>query len=366
MKVRWAYVKFYLIALYNDLNEADFRSLWEDLKQVDLNSPMPPYDTVSIPNRLPTLDDLDEIPDDQKYLWTGRIVRGSLNLLASNPKMGKSSLLLWLERLLWFGVPTPGSDQLVYPEKTRSLWLLGDDNADEIRDRARSFGIPGTAIQLCSSPDDPHNHFTLDQDVTLKTLEHFIANEDYGMVVVDSALRTTRKRMWDSGDVDDVWKPIIRIARQANVALVATLHTSREGESLGRRLEGVARSISKLHRVGKDTPESVRRKLTTVINRAAPGKDPVLTIYGDRIEFSEYSIAESDTEPKKRGRPSAARDMAKGFIRQSLSTGPTTWDEIKCRWDGDRMTLVRARQDLQKSHEVRVTGQEDEERLELL
>jgi hypothetical protein len=366
-EVRKSFVRGYMEDTYSDFDEAASQQFWDDVRAADPYGPIPSYDAVSIPEGLLTMDELPEIPDEQKDLWPGRMTRGCLNLLASNPKVGKTSVLLEFERRLWFGIPTPGSSQLIYPEKTPSLWMLGDDNADEIRDRARSFGIPGKAIQFCASPDNPYDFFTLDQDITLKILEHFIPKENYGMVVVDSALRCTRKRMWDSGDVDAVWKPIIRIVREANVALVATLHTSKDGDSLGRRLEGVARSISKLYRVGKDTTESVRRKLSTTTNRVKTAHDLTLTIHDDRIEFDASSVQESDTEPKKQsGRPSTARDQAKQFMRQLLSTGPETWDAIKSRWSGNRMTLMRARQNLEQSHEIRVTAQEDDQRLELL
>jgi hypothetical protein len=366
MEVRQRCVQDYMKRMYYDFNEAASRRFWAAVKEADPYSPIPQYDAVFLPDRLPTLDDLDEIPDDEKFLWSGRLVRGCLNLVAANPKTAKSTLLLWLGRLLWFGLPMPGSTQAIYPAQTRSLWLLGDDNASEIADRARSFGLPGSAIQLCASPESPYDCFSLDEAITPKIIEHFLANEAYGMVVVDSAIRTTRKRMFDSADVDEVWKPLIRIVRAANVALIATLHTSKDGESLGRRLEGAARSVSKLYRVGKDTTESVRRKLTTVTNRVRTAQDLMLTIHDDRIEFGDCSIQEPDAGPKKRGRRSTARDEAKEFILESLSTGPDTWNEIRSRWGGDRMTLSRARNDLEQSHEIRVTVQEDEQRLELL
>jgi hypothetical protein len=92
----------------------------------------------------------------------------------------------------------------------------------------------------------------------------------------------------------------------------------------------------------------------------------MLTIQDDRIEFDAGSIQESDTEPRKRGRPSAARDEAKEFIRQFLSTGPENWDEVRSRWTGNRMTLMRARKDLEQGREIRVTAQEDDLRLEWL
>jgi hypothetical protein len=101
VQVRQKCVQFYMMGLYDVFTQADSRKLWEAVRQADLNGSIPPWDTVSIPDRLPTLDDLNEIPDDQKYLWIGRIIRGCLNLLASNPKLGKSTLLETL-------APSPG------------------------------------------------------------------------------------------------------------------------------------------------------------------------------------------------------------------------------------------------------------------
>jgi hypothetical protein len=367
LRMRKECAQCFMMGLYDGFTQADSQKLWDAVNRANLDGTIPPWDRVSIAKRLPTRDDLPKIPDDQRDLWPGRMTRGDLNLLASNPKVAKTTLVLELQRRLWFGIPMPGSTRLIYPKETKSLWILGDDNADEINDRAMSFGLPAAAIQFCLSPEDSYRPYTLDEEITLRTLEHFIPNEGYGMVVVDSALRTTRRRMYDSGDVDEVWKPVISIVKRANVALVATLHTSKDGDSLGRRLEGVARSISKFYRVGKDTPESVRRKLCTVTNRSAAVQDLMLTIHDDRIEFDDHPIQESAAGLKKRGgRPSTAREEAKQFIRQLLSTGPDLWSEIRSRWDGGRKTLERARDDLEQGHEIRVTEQEDDQWLELL
>jgi hypothetical protein len=362
IEIRGGIARCRIDGLYKLFTDQDVKEFWEVVKHINLNDPMPPWDNIFTLCKRQTLDDLDKIPDDQKYLWSGRIIRRHLNLLVANPYVGKTTLLLELQRRLWHGIPMPCSNELIYPKKTPSLWILGDNNADEIGDRAREFGIPGKAIHLCASPGNPRRSLTLDSEDILNTVEYLTQEENYGFVAVDSAIRATYKRMWDSSEADDIWKPLINIIQDVNTTLIATLHSSKEGEPLGRRLDGIARSTNKMYRVGKDTPESVKRRLTTVTNRTRSLDDLVLTIHGDRIEFNDDSVQEPDVVPRKQGRPSIARDEAKEYIRNFVSTGPEPWGDIRSAWRGDRMTLVRARQDLEKNHEIRVTGPEDGDR----
>jgi hypothetical protein len=359
-----------------DLGIAGDESLWDRIlmvaKEMTVETPWPPIDP-AFRDDLETVEgwgdaqsgnELEQVADDQRDLWNNHIPMANLTLFASSPYLGKSTLGIDLERHTWLGIPLYGQTRLVYPAGTSSLWFCGDFNESEVIRRGGDFGLPGDAFYFADLKGQS-GRMNLEDPKAIKLLEHYLAQRTYAFVFFDNIWRLTSKEMHKTKDVKELFQPYAELAQRANKVFIFSTHTSKDGDALGRRPEGVFRSIIKLY----PTEDDSQRRLTTESHLRRKPADLLMTIRHDRLEFGEYSPEVPVTAPRKSpGRPSDAREEAAEFILQVLSTGPKTWKELNSRWTssgGSRPTLLRARDDLKETQEIQVTECQGETWLEL-
>jgi len=145
----------------------------------------------------------------------GGLVPGSAILLAGDPGIGKSTLLLQAAaRLARSG--------------RRVLYISGEEAVDQVRLRARRLGLHTDPLELAAS-------------INLRDIAASIAEaKDAALVVIDSI-----QTMWlegiesAPGSVSQVRASafeLIRVAKQQNTALVLVGHVTREGTIAGPRV----------------------------------------------------------------------------------------------------------------------------------
>ncbi len=145
----------------------------------------------------------------------GGFVPGSAILLAGDPGIGKSTLLLQAAaRLARSG--------------RRVLYISGEEAVDQVRLRARRLGLAKDPLELAAS-------------IHLRDIAASIAeSKDAALVVIDSI-----QTMWMEGvesapgSVSQVRASafeLIRVAKQQNTALVLVGHVTREGTIAGPRV----------------------------------------------------------------------------------------------------------------------------------
>jgi hypothetical protein len=338
----------------------------QTLQNVDLKAGEPSAEPapVQLPARSPRLDSLIDPPDGKsRFLWKNRLVRGHLNIVSSNPKIGKTTLFLEFSRRLWLGTPFPDEEELILPAKTITLWVCGDRHHDELKERASLFGIPHTAIALCAWPHNPYGNCSFDIEDTIKLLEHYIINEHPGIIFIDTIWRATTKKMKLEEEVNELFDPILEIAQKTNSTIFGASHLSKEGETLGRRLECVARSVMKLYQPDPENQPD-RRKLTTMGNCKQPD-DLGMTIYEDRIEF-DHSPPQTPKPERKGGRPRTTSDRAIPFILEMLEYSPQEQKDIEKRWvelGRGRSSLDRAKKELLEVGTIEVKHDESTNRI---
>ena len=321
----------------------------------DADPKKPPSATVA--KRLTAhLGDLAGYQSAGRFIWPSWIVRGHFNLLSSDPKIGKTHLALFLAFLIFFSEPWPDGQPATFAKGTKTLWICGDRHQDELRDRAAEFGLPPDAILLNASPDEPYGGWDLDDPKAIDALRERVIAEKPALVIIDTVWRATRRRLSKEDEVNELMDPLITMAQECDTTLLGLMHLSKDAETLGRRLEGLARAILKLFKPDPGQPD--RRKLEVIGNFKEPPPLGV-TIRDGGCEFDFTPPEEPTKNPG--GRPSAEREAAIQFIRDALHVqndriGNDVFIECEKKTGVSRQTFWRGVEDMKDAGELATDG----------
>lgn len=143
----------------------------------------------------------------------GGFVAGSVNLIAGQPGIGKSTLLLQL------------ADALAQKEKI--LYISGEESAHQVSLRAERLGIKGKQLQLATS--------TVSDDIAAT-----IASGAYKLVVVDSiqtiACNDIASAAGTVSQITNSTQLLTVAAKQSNTAIVLVGHVTKEGSIAGPKV----------------------------------------------------------------------------------------------------------------------------------
>ncbi|MFI5454203.1 MAG: AAA family ATPase [Isosphaerales bacterium] len=273
------------------------------------------------------LGDLTSCQSAGRFIWPSWIVRGHFTLLSSDPKIGKTHLALDLARRLWFGLSWPDGQPSTFPAGTTTLWVCGDRHQDELRERAAAFGLPAEAVRLNALPGEPYGGWDLDNPDNVKLLNDLVASEHPGLVFIDTVWRATRRRLNKEDEVNALMTPIVSIAQSCDVSIMGLMHLSKDQDTLGRRLEGLARGIMKMFKPDPAQPD--RRRLEVIGNFKEP---PALgvTLRDGGCDFDFEPPKEAARPPG--GRPPEKTDKAIAFLIEKLSGGDQKGCELIGEW----------------------------------
>ncbi len=150
---------------------------------------------------------------DVDLVLGGGIVAGSINLIAGQPGIGKSTLLL----------------QLAYAaaKHVKVLYVSGEESAHQVGLRAERLGAQRDELQLATS--------TVADDVAAT-----IAGGDYQLVVVDSIQTMTCQSVASAaGSVSQITNStnlITQAAKQSDTAVILVGHVTKEGMIAGPKV----------------------------------------------------------------------------------------------------------------------------------
>jgi DNA repair protein RadA/Sms len=144
----------------------------------------------------------------------GGVVIGSVNLIAGQPGIGKSTLLLQLASSI--------------AKKHKVLYVSGEESGHQVGMRAERLGVPtGSELQLATS--------TSADDIAATVLEG-----QYELVVVDSIQTVAVKGVASAaGSVSQITNSthlILNAAKQSNTAVVLVGHVTKEGAIAGPKV----------------------------------------------------------------------------------------------------------------------------------
>jgi AAA domain len=306
-------------------------------------------------NRSAHLGDLTSDQSAGRFIWLNWIVRAHFTLLSSDPKIGKTHFALDLARRLWLALNWPDGQPATFPEGTTTLWICGDRHQDELRERAAAFGLPPEAVRLNARPDNPYGGWDLDDDDNVKLLADLVAAERPGLVFIDTVWRATKRRLSKEEEVNALMTPIVNIAQECGVSIMGLMHLSKEQDTLGRRLEGLARGIVKLFRPDPGQPN--RRRLEVIGNFKEPPHLGV-TLHDAGCDFD----SNPPMEPSRSlgGRPDVGRQNALEFLRKTLAKeNDQRFIDVRAVYEASGQngtTLWRALKDLEKEGAIVCDG----------
>ncbi len=152
---------------------------------------------------------LSEIDD----VFGGGIVAGSVNLIAGQPGIGKSTLLLQLAYLVAASAPV--------------LYISGEESAHQIGLRAERLGTMRSDLQLATS--------TSADDIAAT-----IAGAAYKLVIIDSIQTITCSAIASAAgtvsQITNATQLLTLAAKQSNTAIILVGHVTKEGSIAGPKV----------------------------------------------------------------------------------------------------------------------------------
>ena len=283
--------------------------------------------------------------------WDGYIRRGEIHLVVGKEKVGKTNFLTDLAARCWFGTDFP----LKYPCPVRpgssTLWVLGDRQHQQLRDRLDAAGVPLDAVHLAAPSESPLGFWRLDDEDAFASFVHLTAAlaDRLAFVVIDTAWSAAPSfKLHDTGDIATHFGRLADLAAKTQLPFLATNHLNLSGGVLGIRSSGIARTILKLTRVNPDDRTRLR---LDVDGNYKPVSPLGLTITDIGIDYSANApeIVEGNGVGKP-GPKQTARAKAKEFLVSELTreNDQKAVDLIN-QWvesGGNKSTVFNAKEDL--------------------
>ena len=310
------------------------RSAIERAKPIVLATPDDPVGD-SAPSKpvYATLEDAILAGGKMEYFWEGYIPKASLSLLAAPGGVGKTRLALAIARILWLGLPMPDGTPNPYPAGTTTIWYMSDRNFAETGEAATIMGFPTFAIHLNTLKETPFDLPDFDDPATINALRDQIRDSNAAIVFIDTITYATSKNQNKADEAKSAFDPIIKLAVETGVPVLALAHLNASGGVLGRRIEERARSVLSLTQPDPDGQPNRRR--LEVSKSAMKKPKPIGITFNDLdLTFDDSPPCEPDVEqPKKRGpKTTKAHEHAK-WLEQALRDGPKLW--VALRDEGD-------------------------------
>lgn len=320
-------------------------------------NPSGPPPEAEPPERCATLGDVRRLVADEQWAWKGWLAAGVLNGLAADPGTGKTIMAAELARRFWFRDNLPDGQPNPLPEETRTLWVPGDRHYTQLIGLADKLGLPDHAVIFNAPAGDPTAGLDLDDPAELDALAGRIRAESPGVVIIDTVGMTTGRNLCRPEDAREYFGPLMDLARRAAIPFLLLTHLSRDGQALGRRINGACRLVWKMTAPDPDGQPNRRRVWVDKTYAEKPG--PLgMTIAEAGCDFDFRPPTAPD--PAKPGRPQNERGQAARFIRESLTReNDRIGNDLCAEWEatgGNEKTFWRAVKDMEAAGELTTEG----------
>lgn len=277
------------------------------------------------PVEIATLADIRAKTTDAKWLWPGWLIGNHMSAIAAEPATGKTRLAMDLCRRMYHCLPWPDGQDATRPMGTCSLWIASDRTHSEMVKVASEFGLPDDAVYFNSAPSDPFGGIKLDDPREIRQLRRrvrFLGGR-LGAIFIDTINKATRRALYRPEEAEAFFGPLIDVAVDLQVPLIAITHLSRSGESLDRRIEGTCRVLIKMAKPDGEENTVRRRLWVAAIRDGVPADAIGVTMGTNGNEYDGAAPTMDQVAPKTRESSIPRAVMrAMDWLREHLSGGP--------------------------------------------
>ncbi len=295
-----------------------------------------------------TLSDVKAVP--LRPLWPGRLYLGKTAVLAGDPGLGKSCVLLDIIARVSKGSPWP--DEPLPPRYREPadavLMSAEDDEGDTIRPRLEAVGADLTRIHLLKATrhGDVRSMFRLDLDLDVMedALKRFPETRIIGIDPISAYLGDADSHV--NSDVRALLAPLGELASKYNVTILALNHLNKGGGKAIYRVSGslafvaapragllvVADKDDRARRLMLPTKNNLGPEATGLAYRVEPvelpglGSLPRIAWEPDPLPVSADDALSDEME---RDEDRNCRDDAAAWLLDFLRDGPRTFGEVK-------------------------------------
>jgi hypothetical protein len=271
-----------------------------------------------------TLADAARVIDEAggNEFWDGYVRRGEVHLVVGREKVGKTNFLTDLAARSYFGNEFPLGYPCPVPAGSKTLWVLGDRQHQQLRDRLAAVGVPLDAVHLAAPPESPLGFWRLDDEESFASFVQLAAAlaDELAFIVIDTAWSAAPGfKLHDTADVATHFGRLADLAARTQLPILVTNHVNAAGGVLGIRSSGIARTIIKLTRADPD--DRTRLRLDVDGNyKPVPPLGLTLTDIGVDYSSDAPEIVEGNGAGSgKPGPKQTARIKAKDFLVDELT-----------------------------------------------
>jgi hypothetical protein len=307
-----------------------------------------------------TVADLRKQMAATAWAWPLWIPNAALTLLAAEAGTGKTRFCFDLHRRMFHGEPWPDGSPMTMPAGARVLWVVADNQHQEMCDIPAEFGIPDDAVILNASALDPFGGTSLQTVEDLEDFEARIRRVRPALVIIDTITNTGDFKTQDSSDAKRQYKPLQEIAGRCQVPILCVTHLNAGGKVLGRRAVEKVRVVMQMEHPDPDQPH--RRKLWVSKSKAIKPDPLGVTMGGSGNDYDADPPVAPDPDaaarggPGRRGPAPAKLAEAMEWLADRLAVGPLRVSDTRRAWEEagyDAKTMYRARDEM-KVHEFEV------------
>jgi hypothetical protein len=271
------------------------------------------------PNDVTTIADLRKAGSEIEWLWEGWIQNGVVHAIGALAGTGKTRFCADLVRRIRHGMYWPDGSPMTLPPDSKALWVVADENHDELVSLCEAFAIADVVL-VNSSKSDPYAGTTLIYPQEFSALEARVEAIGPALVVIDTVGNATDKNLTKQEDAREFYKPLQKLARNQRCAVLCLTHLNAGGLFLGRRVVEKVRVAIRM-----DQPMGQERRRLEVFKSNSKKPPPLGASMGDcgnDYDSNPPVAMEHEAQPGATPKLSPKLQQAFDWLKPLLTSGP--------------------------------------------
>jgi hypothetical protein len=174
-----------------------------------------------------TLDELDDVLEDVKWLWKDWLPRGFVTMMVGDPGIGKSMVVLDIIKFITSGKNYPDCENKEKP--TPVIWIDTEASQQLLRMRAKKMGLDRTKVYIPVIGGDILGQVDVMNDEHRSIILDMIENVEPSLIVLDSLGGSHTRGENKFEEIAPIMKFFALIARDRNIAVLMTHHLNKGG-----------------------------------------------------------------------------------------------------------------------------------------